>query len=60
MPKPQFNSQDANILITLARSAPLENMAHAEQANATIKRFVDWYNSVQPKPKTVKPVAVPK
>ena len=39
-----FTAQDANNIIQICRSAPLQNMAAAEAVNALLAKFANWVN----------------
>jgi hypothetical protein len=41
-----FTEQDANSIIQVCRSAPLQNMATAEAVNALLAKFATWANDV--------------
>lgn len=45
MSTPVFTPQDAQNLIALAESAPLQNMQAAVQAQGILKRFAEWFNA---------------
>src|ERR1017187_3379385 len=52
-----FTAQDANSVIQICRSAPLQNMASAEAVNALLARFAEWANSVLAPPAPHPPTA---
>lgn len=53
--KPVFTPQEAQALISTARSAPLRDMDHAADVNRLLEKFAVWYNSTLPKPKPPTP-----
>lgn len=41
----EFTTADANALIELCNSAPLQNMRHAAAVSQLLQRFNQWYRS---------------
>jgi hypothetical protein len=54
-----FTAQDANNLIQIARSAPLQNMAAAEAVNALLTKFAAFANEWFSPPKPAAPIGPP-
>jgi hypothetical protein len=52
VPNEDFTAQDANNLIQIARSAPLQNMAAAEAVNTLLTKFAafanEWFSPPKP------------
>ena len=54
-----FTEQDANNIIQVCRSAPLQNMAAAEAVNALLAKFAAWVNVQLAPPAPAAPAAPP-
>lgn len=50
MPAPQFTKKDAQDVILLVQSAPLQNMRHAAAVSELLQRFSTWYEASTAEP----------
>jgi len=53
--KPTFSPSEAKALVDTVRSAPLQNMMHAESVGVLLQRFTAWYNALNAKTVTAVP-----
>lgn len=52
---PTFTPQEAQTLIQIAQSAPLQNMQHATAVFTLLQKFEAWYNHVNTPPPPAEP-----